>query len=357
MRFALQRFENAEGQHCSWFDFQQEFQQGYVSERLAEYGLLLSLENSYEKVEQLLNRQTHDEVISSGQLQRMAVEKAEQISRVQAEWVQQAEAMPLPSIATSVDLYDPKSAELLVFEDGIQVKGQKNQRKSKYREAPGTDGKGKRPTTDMAIMPDGKHLIGGIGIAAVVLWQVMRAHVKRRYADQQALPLVAITDGAKNIRDHFELAFQVAISWILDWFHLKKKVNELCILICLSKAERQQNVKIILRHCWVGEVDKALDFLRTDVKSRNQKVLEELQNYLTKHKPEIINYQKRQKAGKVIGSGCMESAVNQTVARRQKTRGMSWSAVGSKALAILSTHRMNHEWDSLWAFNKPLIAR
>ena len=259
-------------------------------------------------MEQLLDRQTHDHVISSSQIRGLAVEKAEGISRAQALSVQQAEEMPMPLIAASIDLYDPQSAELVVFEDGILVKGQKMRRKSKNRAAPNTEGQGKRPGTDMATMPDGVHLIGGIGTTAVALWQVMRAHVKRHFAKADGpLLLVAISDGAKNIRDHFLLAFQVNLVWILDWFHLKKKVNGLCILICHSKDDRQNCVKTILRHCWVGEVDEALKFLQTEVKVRNQKVFEELQNYMTKHKPEIINYEKRKKAGKVIGSGSMES--------------------------------------------------
>lgn len=354
--FPLQRFEDAAGRRNSYFDFQHEFQKSYISERLEEYSLWLSLGNSYEKVEELLDRQTHDHVISSSQIQRMALRKAEEISQVQSLEVEQAEELPMPAIAESVDLYDPQSAELVVFEDGILVKGQKKHRKSKKRAAPSTEGKGKRPSTDMAIMPDGVRLIGGIGTTAVALWQVMCAYIKRHYAKtDRPLQLVAITDGAKNIREHLLQAFQVAIAWILDWYHLKKKVNELCILVCFSKPERQQCVKTILGHCWVGEVDKALDFLDTGVKVRNQKAFGELKTYLTKHKPEIINYDKRQKAGKVIGSGCMEASVKQTVACRQKTNGMSWSAIGSKALAILTTQKLNNKWEDLWAFNTVVV--
>lgn len=151
--FPVQRFEDCAGKHCSYFDFQQEFQDSYVSERLQEYSLWLSLGSSYEKVEQMLDRQTHDHVISSNQIRCLAVEKAEDISRQQALSVQQTEEMPMPAIAASLDLYDPDAAELVVFEDGILVKGQKKSRKSKNRAAPSDEGKGKRPNTDMAIMP------------------------------------------------------------------------------------------------------------------------------------------------------------------------------------------------------------
>lgn len=354
--FKVQRFESPTGDRCSYFDFQQEFQGSYISERLQEYGLWLSLSFSYEKVEQVLDRQAHAGVVSSSQIQRLAVEKAEAISRQQAASVQQTEGMPMPAIATSLDLYDPASEELVVFEDGILVKGQKGGRRSKHRAALGDEGKGKRPSADMAIMPGNVHLIGGIGAVAVTLWQAMRAHVKRHHAKpEQPLQLVAITDGAKNIREHLLQAFEVTLVWVLDWYHLKKKVNELCILICFSKEERQGHVKAILHHCWAGEVDKALDVLQSGVKVRNQRAFEELKNYLTKHKPEIINYEKRKKAGKTIGSGRMESSVKQAVACRQKAQGMTWSSIGSKALAILTTQKQNNEWDGLWAFNCPKV--
>jgi hypothetical protein len=56
--------------------------------------------------------------------------------------------------------------------------------------------------------------------------------------------------------------------------------------------------------------------------------------YLDKHRHEIIDYGVRQAVGKPIGSGRMEEGLDQVVGHRQKKKGMSWSAKGSKALAI-----------------------
>ena len=75
---------------------------------------------------------------------------------------------------------------------------------------------------------------------------------------------------------------------------------------------------------------------------------EKLQNYLTKHSTEIIDYEKRKKTGLTIGSGQIESNVKQTVATRQKARGMSWSDQGCKALAILKTQFLNDNWGEIW---------
>ena len=63
---------------------------------------------------------------------------------------------------------------------------------------------------------------------------------------------------------------------------------------------------------------------------------------------EIIDYERRQKAGKSIGSGRMEKGVDQVIGYRQKKKGMSWSQKGSKALAILKTVELNNQWEELW---------
>jgi hypothetical protein len=62
---------------------------------------------------------------------------------------------------------------------------------------------------------------------------------------------------------------------------------------------------------------------------------------LTKHQAEIIDYEKRQKAGKTIGSGRCEQANDALVAHRQKKKAMAWSPAGSKALAIVKTQSLN----------------
>ena len=74
----------------------------------------------------------------------------------------------------------------------------------------------------------------------------------------------------------------------------------------------------------------------------------ELINYLHKHADEIIDYDRRKKAGKTIGSGLVEKACDQVVGYRQKNKGMSWSSLGSKSLAILKVVLLNNEWGQIW---------
>src|SRR6266699_2720684 len=70
--------------------------------------------------------------------------------------------------------------------------------------------------------------------------------------------------------------------------------------------------------------------------------------HLEKHQAEIIDYGRRQRAGKPIGSGRMEKGVDQVIGARQKHKGMSWSPTGSKALGILKVIELNQQWEQLW---------
>ena len=82
--------------------------------------------------------------------------------------------------------------------------------------------------------------------------------------------------------------------------------------------------------------------------TRNPEKLNELITYFTKHKSEIINYQLRRQAGKTIGSGRMEKGVDLVIGHRQKHKGMSWRALGSRALAILKVAELNGHWQQIW---------
>jgi hypothetical protein len=70
--------------------------------------------------------------------------------------------------------------------------------------------------------------------------------------------------------------------------------------------------------------------------------------YLEKHRLEIIDYERRRKAGKSIGSGRMEKGVDLVIGYRQKHKGISWRPQGSRALAILKVLELNGNWQQAW---------
>ncbi len=138
------------------------------------------------------------------------------------------------------------------------------------------------------------------------------------------------------------------ITLILDWYHLCKKIRNLLSMISRNKREKQEDCKNLLLYLWRGEKTQAMKYLLSQIKTKNQQKLDELKTYLSKHESEMIDYERRQKAGKSIGSGRVEKAVDLVIGYRQKRKGMSWSSLGSKALAILKVVEINGQWQQLW---------
>lgn len=177
---------------------------------------------------------------------------------------------------------------------------------------------------------------------------MVQSRIQEHYPETAPLNIVAITDGAKTIRKRLLAIFGIVITLILDWYHLRKKVREMMSMIAYNKEEKTCHIRDILRFLWRGEVPEALEYLGNQVNAKNQKRLQELIDYLTKHQHEIIDYGARQKAGKTIGSGRGEKAVDQVIGKRQKKKAMSWSKKGSQALGILKAIELNQKWEELW---------
>ncbi len=98
----------------------------------------------------------------------------------------------------------------------------------------------------------------------------------------------------------------------------------------------------------LGQAASVIDYFKHQVKIKNYETLKELIIYFSKHQSEIINYQRRQQAGKPIGSGRVEKAVDLVVGHRQKKKGMSWTAKGSQALAVLKVAELNGQWGAVF---------
>ncbi len=177
----------------------------------------------------------------------------------------------------------------------------------------------------------------------------MPARITQEYGESQAaLPIVAITDGAKAIRARLTAIFGVTITLILDWYHLGKKIKELMSMIAKNKQEKERYLAFIFDHLWRGNTQEVLRYLRTEVNAKHPGKLSELIGYLEKHQGEIIDDERRQKAGKTIGSGRMEKGVDQVIGFRQKKKGMSWRQKGSRALGILKIVELKNQWTKLW---------
>lgn len=331
-----------------------QFEDGYESERLREWACYNANRLSYHEVAKEIERVTGDRLLSGPRIRELVVSKAGQISQNQAQHIKQTlqNSSEVPQLNKDIDLYEPDSEEILLMCDGISVKRQKAQRGSTSTVSRTTK-EPKRVTTDVVMLqqPTGnfRYLMAGLN-EETSLAEALKAALINEYESCSALNLVAITDGARNIRILFEHVFGQPVSLILDWYHLRKKCYELMSMIARNKAEKETHIQIILAHLWQGQTNDALAYLQTKVMVRNQTKFEELLTYLQKHILEIINYEKRQLAGKTIGSGRMEKGVDQTIGHRQKRKGLSWRDLGSQALGLLKIVELNQQWHTLWAF-------
>ena len=346
----------------TYFDLQGEFQSGHQSERLKEFAAYYSNRMSYEEVSQLLERMTGASSMSDQTICEMVIEKSCQVSAaVKAQLAKEQErSQPgVLAINPQVDIYDPEVKEVLLFDDAILVKEQAEtrQKKSSSTNEEVCEKKESTPfvATDVVLLQTPTNgfeyiteTIDQDGETLVPFNTIVQSRILSHYPDPSPLNIVAITDGAKTIRTRLLSIFGGVVVLILDWYHLRKKVRAMMSMIACNKEEKALHIREILRLLWRGKVSESLEYLNTQVNVKNQKRLQDLTGYITKHQQEIIDYGARQKAGKTIGSGRGEKAVDQVIGKRQKKKGMSWSKKGSKALGILKVVELNQKWDELW---------
>lgn len=135
----------------------------------------------------------------------------------------------------------------MLFDDGIQVKGQKAQRQLKTKPVKEKEGQGvpKKPktpavTTDIVLLEKATREfeyiaapMNGAGEDLLSLASVVQAKVIQEYGrETHPLNIVAITDGARAIRNRLLAIFGSGVIVILDWYHLCKKLRQLRIDDC-----------------------------------------------------------------------------------------------------------------------------
>jgi hypothetical protein len=374
--FKVQRFIlDADGQErqVDYFELTHQFQAGYFSDRLKEFAAYYSNRLSYEDTEELIQKLAGGQQISDQKIHQLVVGKALEVSQGLTEETQRIlgdTTQQLPPINEKVNLYEATEKEILLMDDAIQVKGQKAARDhKKYKEkkilevdpqSNGAAGKKIWVRTDVVLLEKKKggfeYITGVIdpeGKEPLPLADIVKSKVIQEYGDERKpLNIVASTDGAKDIRGRLLAIFGMTVVIILDGFHLGKKVQELMSRIAPTKTEKETYLKFIVDRLWRGQTKAVLDYLMAVVKTKNPEKLTELIGYIEKHQSEIIDYQRRQRSGKVIGSGRIEKCGDPVIGHRQKKKGMSWSKVGSRSLGILKVAELNNQWRELWFANE-----
>ena len=301
----------------------------------------------YSEGARLLEEYCGSPLLSEDSLWRLVVQQATRLDVEQGEAIaaiaeQSETALPAPvfSAVSERDLYDGQMPEFVALTDAICVASQKPTRQKVGQTH--IEKEAKRHDTDVFVLPrrDGGEQFFCEGLSEK--WSCVSAVAAflRQEWSGMSLSVVAITDGAKKIRSDLSALFGVGVRVILDWYHLGKRVKENLSMGAHSTPQREEWEKVILGFLWVGNVAEAISFL-SGLKARREKAKTDLLGYLEKHASEIIDYGRRQEAGKAIGSGRMEKAVDQVIGVRQKNRGMSWTKQGSRALALLTVAKLN----------------
>jgi hypothetical protein len=123
----VQRFIE-EGKEVSYFDLTQEFQEGYVSERVKEFSAYYSNRISYQEVEWLMEKVTGEKLLSDQKIREIVVNKAVEVSKEIKEELKASKAEIMPEVNSEVEIYDKEQKEILLFDDAILVKQQKASR-------------------------------------------------------------------------------------------------------------------------------------------------------------------------------------------------------------------------------------
>ena len=183
---------------------------------------------SYQEVEDLVERVSGERLLSDQKIWDIVVNKAVEVS---SNWQQEIEEINQEitsevQISPTVDIYDPEAAEIFLFDDAIGVKKQKENRernqelvielasRGKIEETNSSEPKKSRKTvlTDLVLLQTPKgHFeyvttpIDEQGKPLIPLEKIIKSKLNYHYQHARyPLPIVAITDGASNIRLSFE---------------------------------------------------------------------------------------------------------------------------------------------------------
>jgi len=291
---------------------------------------------SYEQVSSLTQRRMGNDKLSDQHIYNLTQRYAERVKSEQEAMINDCKSNTYELQTSSVDIYSSDAEEIIFLSDGVCVNEQKTKRDKIAK-----TGKERTTTNILMLQTDIKDrnayktIIAADGVNETDL---IRAEIYKTYSAKiKQLPIVCISDGATSIKNQNKQLFGNDVTHILDWYHLRSKVTQLMSQIATHKSSKEEAISLINNYLWNGNVVNAVLVLKF-MEVKNQAKRDELIKYLEKNQAHIINYERRKKAGKIIGSGRTEKQNDCLVSKRQKRKGMSWSKNGSRNLAILTAY-------------------
>lgn len=255
--FRVQRFL-CEGVEVTYFDLTNQFQDDYISDNLLEFSGYYSNRLSYKEVEKLIEKMTGDRQLSDTKIQQIVVSKAIEMSKFQEDEQEKLTEKQdkMPAVQEKVNIYEEAEKEIIIFDDAIQVKQQKAMRETKHKKLlnEAEEKTKNKVSTDVVMLEkkEGgfKYIIGEIdekGNEARPFEEIVKSEIIKEYGqEKEPLKMVAITDGAKGIRNRLLAIFGVVVTIILDWYHLCKKVRELMSMVAVNKEDKDKSCERVI---------------------------------------------------------------------------------------------------------------
>ncbi len=155
--------------------------------------------------------------------------------------------------------------------------------------------------------------------------------------------ILFVSDGAAAIRWIRERSFPTAIE-LLDWYHLAEALRR------AIGDERPDRLEAALAVAAPGDAEALLELLggwaheEAGADLARADKLAAVHGYVAANRRAIENYA----IVPLASCGPMEKGVDLVLARRFKTRGMSWFRRGASPLLHLRLLRLNGTWDRYW---------
>lgn len=164
--------------------------------------------------------------------------------------------------------------------------------------------------------------------------------------------LSSVNDGAGWISRITELNFPHAIQ-ILDWYHAKSRLLSVAQTLWPSSSQRQASwLDRQLSHLHGGEVDKVIQTLDQLSTPTAADVVRTAAGYFRDNRLRM-DYQRFRQLRLPIGSGTVESAVQQVIQHRMHRPGRGWKRTCATGMLFLlsdyHSNRFNHTWRQLFA--------
>jgi len=161
--------------------------------------------------------------------------------------------------------------------------------------------------------------------------------------------VVFVSDGAPWTKGMQETHFPTAL-YVLDLWHLERALRA-------TLGAEHAEIPPMLAEAAAGQPDPILHRLRClAVRAPTAETHATLRRLIEFVQTNAEGIRNLPQAG-VFGSGAVEKQIDVLVARRFKTRGMSWYRPGAAALQRLRVLKANGDWDRYWVDRQQALAR